>query len=269
VNSREWVKVGLFASILAALVGLAVLAGHIPAIQALYMQIAGSLLGLLGLHHGHDVLANKLDDGADNDLLPQPAPLPPLPPVPVLPPALNVTVAQLETIMPQAGAANCQAHVQAINNAALKWGITTKARMTAWLGNCALECNQLRELEEHWVPTPAQLDYEPPQHVAKILGNTQPGDGQRFKGRGVIQLTGRSNYHQAGVALGLNLVANPELAAQIDNAWSIAGWFWEKHGLNAVADTGNFQQTVEVINGGLTDLADRQAFYDRAQTAIV
>lgn len=294
MNSSDWSKFGLAAAVLAALVGLAIAAGHIPVLKDLYLQIATSLLGLLGVHHGGDILSNKLDDGADNDLVtpganstdkgPKEPPKAPSDPLPAqnqsnLPPAPTpapeptqlpwmVTIEQLMVIMPEAGIGRCTEHMPAINAAAGKWGINTPARMAMFLGNCALECNQLRETLEHWVPTQAQVDYEPPHHVAKVLGNTQKGDGERFKGRGVIQLTGRSNYVQAGHAIGKDLVNNPPLAADIGVAWDVAGWFWERHGLNQVADTGNFQETVQRINGGLTDLADRQAFYERAKAVL-
>jgi len=72
------------------------------------------------------------------------------------------------------------------------------------------------------------------------LGNIHPGDGKRYKGRGPIQLTGRSNYRWAGAALGLPLEDQPELAARHDVGWRIAALFWENRGLNSLADQGQF-----------------------------
>ena len=92
-------------------------------------------------------------------------------------------------------------------------------------------------MEEIWGPTPAQCRYEPPTRLAAGLGNTEPGDGKRFKGRGPIQLTGRANYRVFGNALGLDLVGNPALAATKEVAFRIAGLYWRSGGLNALADS--------------------------------
>jgi hypothetical protein len=172
MDTNDKAKLALTGVVLTSLVGLALLASHLPVLQQLYIQVSGSLLGLLGLHHGHDILSGGSDapqDVPDGPPAPQAAPASPL--------GLALTVEQLQAIMPEAHPALCQAHIDGINTAAAKWDINTPARMSMFLGNCALECNQLREMEEHWVPTQAQLDYEPPKHVAKVLGNTQTGDG--------------------------------------------------------------------------------------------
>lgn len=89
------------------------------------------------------------------------------------------------------------------------------------------------------------------------LGNTHPGDGRRFKGRGPIQLTGRANYRWAGRLLHLPLEAHPGLASRHDVGWRIAGLYWQAHGLNGLADRNNFVRETMVINGGTNGLASR------------
>ncbi|MEW6735838.1 MAG: glycoside hydrolase family 19 protein, partial [Acidobacteriota bacterium] len=96
------------------------------------------------------------------------------------------------------------------------------------------------------------------------LGNIKPGDGRRYKGRGPIQLTGRSNYRAAGQALGIDLESNPERAADLDVGFRIAGWYWRTRGLNEFADQGNFDEITRRINGGLNGKASRDAYYKRA-----
>jgi putative chitinase len=102
----------------------------------------------------------------------------------------------------------------------------------------------------------------------KSLGNTQPGDGKRYKGRGPIQLTGRNNYRKAGAALHLDLESKPELAAQPDVGYRVAGWFWKTHGLNELADKGEFVQITKRVNGGTHGLARREEFYKRAKEVL-
>lgn len=100
------------------------------------------------------------------------------------------------------------------------------------------------------------------------LGNTQAGDGPRFKGRGLIQLTGRANYEAYGDAVSRDFTK--------DNAWTkvatdpmlavdVAGWFWETHDLNTVADTDDIQKVTKIINGGYNGLADRKEYLERAK----
>ena len=100
------------------------------------------------------------------------------------------------------------------------------------------------------------------------LGNTQPGDGKKFKGRGMIMITGRANYDEAGRALGLDLVGDPEMAARPDVAALVAAWFWTKKGLNDLADAGKFDSITRKINGGLNGKAERDKLFARAQTVL-
>ena len=99
-------------------------------------------------------------------------------------------------------------------------------------------------------------------------GDVQSGDGARFIGRGLIQLTFRDNYRAGGAAVGLPLESNPDLAAMHNGAALIAGWFWQSHGCNALADAGDFVGITRAINGGLNGLTDRQRLYALAQEAL-
>ena len=100
------------------------------------------------------------------------------------------------------------------------------------------------------------------------LGNTEPGDGARFKGRGLIQITGRTNYANCGAALGMDLLANPGLLEEPINAARSAGWFWNEHGLNALADNGDARAITKRINGGLNGYQDRLMYLDLAQRRL-
>lgn len=98
----------------------------------------------------------------------------------------------------------------------------------------------------------------------KNLGNTQPGDGWKFRGRSLIQVTGRSNYEACGKALGLDLINHPELLERPENAARAAAWFWSSKGLNKLADNDNIKAITAVINGGDNGLTDRIKRYDTA-----
>ncbi|MGP5481154.1 glycoside hydrolase family 19 protein, partial [Pseudomonas helleri] len=96
------------------------------------------------------------------------------------------------------------------------------------------------------------------------MGNSAPGDGWKYRGRGLIQLTGKTNYRRCGEALGLDLLTQPELLEKPQHACMAAAWFWGSNGLNSLADKGDIETITQRINGGLTGLADRQAIYARA-----
>jgi putative chitinase len=103
---------------------------------------------------------------------------------------------------------------------------------------------------------------------AKNLGNTQPGDGSKFLGRGLIQVTGRSNYTAAAAVIGKSLDDTVTYFATPDGAVESAAWFWTAHKLNDLADDDNIQQITRVINGGTAGLDDRQAYLARARAAL-
>ena len=100
------------------------------------------------------------------------------------------------------------------------------------------------------------------------LGNTQKGDGRRYKGRGLIQLTGRANYRTYGAKLGLKLEDDPEQAAEPVISLKIACEFWKDKGLNALADADDIVTITKKINGGLNGLESRRACLARAKIAL-
>jgi putative chitinase len=182
-----------------------------------------------------------------------------------------LTSDELNSIMPALPAAKSAAYLPSLDAAMTEFGIDAPPRAAAFLAQLAHESSQLRFMEEIWGPTAQQLRYEPQSTLATTLGNTQAGDGKRFKGRGPIQITGRANYQRFGGLLGVDLLTTPEQAALPDLAFRIAGLFWSKKGLNELADQATddaFREITRRINGGFNGLADRQQFYATACTAL-
>ena len=168
----------------------------------------------------------------------------------------KVTARHLAHIAPNLPAARAEAMLPLLNEAMSEAKINTKARVAAFVAQLMHESGELRYFEELADGTA----YE----GRKDLGNTQPGDGARFKGRGPIQLTGRANYVAAGEALGVDLVSNPKRAAAPEVAFRVAAWFWNSRGLSALADAGDFLSITRRINGGTNGLADREKYHARA-----
>lgn len=179
-----------------------------------------------------------------------------------------LTDLQLAQIMRNVAQRRRTLFLQPLNDAMDAHGITTPLRVAAFLAQLAHESGELQFMEEIWGPTDAQKRYEPPSDLARRLGNTQRGDGKRFKGRGPIQITGRANYKTFGDLMGLDLVSNPDLAATPDIGCAIAGLFWERKGLNELADAGNFTEITRRINGGQNGAADREHFYAVAKLVL-
>lgn len=173
----------------------------------------------------------------------------------------------LQRIMPTLPQAKRQLYLPFIIKVMEIYEINTELRASAFLAQIAHESGELRFMEEIWGPTPAQKRYEPPGRKATELGNTQPGDGKRFKGRGAIQITGRANYKKYGDLLGFDLEGNPDLAATPQFAFSTAALYWQKRGLNELADVRDFITITKRINGGTTGLKERQRYYEIAGTA--
>lgn len=174
-----------------------------------------------------------------------------------------ITPAILRAIMPLAGR-RADVFAAPLDDVMGRFEISTRARAAAFLAQVARESGQLVYTRELWGPTPTQRRYE----GRADLGNTQPGDGKRFLGRGLIQITGRKNYLLCGMGMHLDLIAMPELLEQPDAAAASAGWYWHVHSLNRYADAGDFVGLTRAINGGTNGLAERQQFWTRAKTVL-
>ncbi len=172
----------------------------------------------------------------------------------------GVTLGQLHRIMPSLPMSKARAYLPLLNRAMAEAKINTRQRKAMFLAQLAHESVQLRYFEE----IASGAAYE----GRRDLGNVHPGDGVRYKGRGPIQLTGRSNYRAAGRALHLPLEAKPKMAAQPAVGFRTAAWFWTSRGLNRLADQGNFREVTRRINGGFNGLSSRLAYYRRALAAL-
>jgi putative chitinase len=156
---------------------------------------------------------------------------------------------------------------QPITDAMAAYEIDSRYRQAAFLAQTGHESLSFAWVRERWNPeqVPAQATYE----GRADLGNVVAGDGYFFRGRGLIQITGRANYAACGKALGLPLLAHPELLEEPENAARSAGWFWRdfKH-LNELADQQLFTEITRRINGGQNGAADRVERYHRALRAL-
>lgn len=151
-----------------------------------------------------------------------------------------------------------------IEAAMAEFDINTPGRQAAFLAQIGHESGGLHWITELWGPTLTQSHYE----GRADLGNTESGDGFKFRGRGLIQTTGRANYEKAGDALDLPLVDHPELLETPANAARSAAWFWQAHGLNDLADVGDFRRITMRINGGFNGYDDRLALYEAAKGVV-
>jgi putative chitinase len=148
------------------------------------------------------------------------------------------------------------------------YGIDTPVRIAAFLAQTGHETLSFSLTRELWGPTPAQKNYEPPAAKASRLGNTDAGDGFRFRGRGLIQITGRCNYQTCGKALGIDLLAEPERLESDEWAARSAAWWWNEHGCNELADQGDFTALTRRINGGTNGLEDRLRRWEQAKRVL-
>ena len=138
--------------------------------------------------------------------------------------------------------------------------INTPLRIAAFLAQIGHESGQLRYVEE----IASGRAYE----GRKDLGNIMQGDGVKYKGRGLIQITGRANYTAVAKDLGINCVDYPQLLCEPENAVAASIWFWNKRRLNTFADIPDFEKITRIINGGLNGYADRLNIYERAKKIV-
>ncbi|MCD9569442.1 glycoside hydrolase family 19 protein [Pseudomonas protegens] len=178
---------------------------------------------------------------------------------------MTITAQQLLQILPNAGA-KAGVFVPALNAAMSKYAIITRLRMAAFIAQIGHESGQLQWVRE--LGSDQYLSKYDTGTLAKRLGNTPEadGDGQKYRGRGLIQVTGRANYEACSEALfsDARLLNTPELLETPVYAALSAGWFWQRAGLNSLADKGDFLTITKRINGGTNGLADREALYQCA-----
>ena len=151
-----------------------------------------------------------------------------------------------------------------VESAMDEYEINTPARQAAFLAQIGHESGGLKWLVELWGPTPAQSRYE-----GRVdLGNTRVGDGYKYRGRGLLQTTGRANYQMTGGALDEPLINHPELLATPELASRSAAWFFKQHGLNELADADQFMTITRRINGGTNGYAERLVLFTTAQEVL-
>ena len=172
---------------------------------------------------------------------------------------MMVTLEQLQKIMPYAHAA-APKYIDFLNAAMLEFGITTEKRIECFLAQVAHESGQFLYVKE----LASGQAYE-----GRVdLGNIEAGDGVKYKGRGLIQITGKANYVAAMMALNIDCVQKPEVLEEPANACRVSAWFWQIHGLNELADTDQFERITRRINGGLNGESDRLAIWEVAKREI-
>ena len=210
---------------------------------------------------------------------------------------MPVSQTQLTAFLPKLS--NVDAWTAALNTAMDRFEISSDARIAAFLAQVAHESSEFKSLVENlsysvvgmmktWktrFPTSASAQpYERnPEALANFVyakrlghGDTASGDGWVFRGRGLLQITGRGNYRDAGTAIALPLEAQPELLAAPEPAALAAAHFWQSRGLNHLADDQNddnddadFISITKIINGGTVGLNERRAYWTRAKAALL
>ncbi|NMY38216.1 MULTISPECIES: glycoside hydrolase family 19 protein [unclassified Pseudomonas] len=176
---------------------------------------------------------------------------------------MSITQQQLQQILPNAGQ-TAGVFVPVLNTSMVRFQIVGTKRIAAFIAQIGHESGQFRYVRE--LGNDQYLSKYDTGTLAKRLGNTPEadGDGQKYRGRGLIQITGRANYMMCGEALALDLINHPELLEKPQHACMSAAWFWASRGLNTLADAGQFDTITRRINGGQNGAADRQALYARA-----
>ena len=150
--------------------------------------------------------------------------------------------------------------------------LLTPYQQAAFIAQCAHETGNFRWSREIWGPTETQKRYE----GRKDLGNTQPGDGKRYLGRGDIQITGRFNYQTLSDDTGVDFVTNPQMLESPMYAVMGAAWYWKKHSLNKWCDLKDFDGLSDTINRGRKTIkigdangyADRLSIFNRLLTLM-
>jgi putative chitinase len=241
-----------------------------------YLGIFSVADALLGRQNALKLLLElrlKLDedvtdvDGLVDDLIRVMSNLPPRPPegqpyASLFPVAqqLHLTAEQILAIAPEADPDRVATLAPHLSATMEEFEINTPLRQAHFIAQLAHESDRFNALEEY----ASGKDYE----GREDLGNVEPGDGVRFKGRGLIQITGRANYEKCGDALGVDLVSNPTLLSEPDLACRSAGWFWNTRKLSPDADNDDVNTVTYYINGGYNGLDDRIKMLNAAKQVL-
>ncbi|SDI15600.1 glycoside hydrolase family 19 protein [Pseudomonas panipatensis] len=209
---------------------------------------------------------------------------------------MPITEQQLLQILPNAGQ-RVGVFVPALNRAMIRFGITSNVRAAAFLAQVGHESAQLTALIENlnygaqglantWPARYRGADGKPNALAIQIARNpplianttyagrngngpVSSGDGWLYRGRGLIQITGRANYRAAGAGIGQPLEDQPQLLEQPDVAAMSAAWWWSANGLSDLADAGRFDDITRRINGGLNGQTERLALWAKAKAVLV
>lgn len=171
-----------------------------------------------------------------------------------------MTNEQLRQVATHATLANINTYTPLLNQYMHEYKICGAERESAFLATIIHESGHFRYTRE----IASGAAYE----GRKDLGNIYKGDGVKFRGRGLIQLTGRSNYERASKALGVDFVSNPQLLEQPRYATQVSCWWWADRGLNEIADTGDFRKVTRVVNGGENGWSNRLKLYALAKNIL-
>lgn len=137
-----------------------------------------------------------------------------------------------------------------LEDAMTQFGIATPSQRAAFLAQIGHESGRLQYVRELWGPTAEQAAYEPSTPKSRALGNTSKGDGYRFRGGGLLQITGRYNYRLMGQRLGIDLENNPDLIEHPQYAALVSAAFWSDRNFNRHVEAGDFIALCKAINLG-------------------
>jgi len=176
---------------------------------------------------------------------------------------MTITSSQLSKIAPNLKEPKLSVFTDAINNAMDEYGISSDIEQAGFIAQVMHESGECRYVKE----LASGSAYE----GRKDLGNTSPGDGIKYKGRGLIQITGKANYKQLSDEFGVDFVSNPELLESPEWAAKSAAWFWNSRKLSAIMDANTddaFKLVTKRINGGYNGLDDRIKYWNRAKIQL-
>lgn len=196
----------------------------------------------------------------------------------------------LKSIMPTCSQSTIDIFIPFIDASFEEFDISTPLTQSAFLAQAAFESVELSHLAEnlnysaerllavfytHFEQGEALGFAHNPEKIANRVyanrmgnGDESTGDGWKYKGRGIFQMTGKFMYEQCGLGLGIDLLNNPELLEEPENATRSAAWFWDTHSCNSLAEQGLFRTITQKINGGMNGYNERVAYFEKAKSVL-